>query len=237
MRYLFFFILAVFISSCTKLSTETFVPTDTLTVFNDNPIMFCGLEVGQKSAYVLLQGNQYFNNQANDDYQYLHDTLIAEIVAQDENGFLVKEYLTPGSDPLPDGVYYMADSTYQYYLKTHLDSIKIYHPEAEYGILSLLYWHNDQTLALSNFTNQEADIVGWKTSLSYCECDQTAYDPFYELFGTPYENLNISILNAFMQVDGPGSTYIYSNLNGMIRTSHYGWWTQSGFGWDLLGSE
>ena len=52
-----------------------------------------------------------------------------------------------------------------------------------------------------------------------------------------YENLNISIQNAIMAVDGPGTTYIYSNLNGMVRTSHYSWWTQSGFGWDLLGSD
>ena len=131
MRYLLLLTLASFIISCTELSTETPTIDDSPEVYNTNPIMFCGLEVGQKSAYVLLEGNQYFNNEAYDDYQYLNDTLIVEIVAQDENGFLVEESITPDSDPLPDGVYYMSDSTYQYYLKPNLDSLLVYHPDAE----------------------------------------------------------------------------------------------------------
>ncbi len=224
-------------TACTELTTE--IPDDgpDNTFFNDNPIMYCGMEVGQKSTYVLLAGNNYFNNEAYDDFSYLEDTLVVEIIAEDDNGFLVEEYFTAGSAPLPNDIYYMADSVYQYYIKATPDTLYFFDPETQYGMTSLLFWHMDGQLSLANFTNLEADIIGWKTTAGYCECDQTAYDPEYELFGTIYEDLNISIQNAVMAVDGPGTTYVYSNLYGMVRTSHYSWWTQTGYGWDLLGKE
>ncbi|KAA3636807.1 MAG: hypothetical protein DWQ02_07620 [Bacteroidetes bacterium] len=238
MKLPIFLALILLAIGCTELTTE--IPdkgTIKPPVFNDNPIMYCGMEIGQKSTYVLLEGQEYFNNQSYDNFAYLNDTLVVEIIDQDENGFLIEEYFTPGSDPLPGNFYYMEDSVYQYYLKAELDTIYFFDPDSQYGMTSLLFWHMDGQLPLSNFTNQEADIIGWKTSISYCECDQTAYDPEYELFGTIYEDLNISIQNAIMAVDGPGTTFVYSNLHGMVRTSHYSWWTQTGFGWDLLGQE
>jgi hypothetical protein len=237
MRLFFLFGLALIIGSCTKLSTETPIPVDNPKVYNDNPIMFCGLAVGQQSAYILLEGSQYNNNNVLDDFIYVNDTLIVEVIAEDENGFLVKEYLTEGSAPLPMGVYQIPDSTFQYYLKIENDSLKYFDPDAEYGLNSLLFWYSSGALALDLYDNQEATIEGWKTSLPYCECNQTGYAPIYELFGVTYEDLNISIRNTDMQVDGPGTTYIYSNLYGMVKSSHYSWWTATGFGWDLVSSE
>jgi hypothetical protein len=237
MRSLTILGLILLFTACTELTTE--IPDDgpAGSSFNDNPIMYCGLEVGQKSAYVLLAGNNFFNNEAYDDFSYLEDTLIVAIIGEDDNGFLVEEYVTQDSAPLPNDIYYMADSVYQYYIKAELDTLYFFDPDTQYGMTSLLFWHMDGQLPLPPFTNQEADIIGWKTTIGYCECDQTGYDPEYELFGTIYEDLNISIQNAEMALDGPGTTYIYSNLHGMVRTAHYSWWTQSGYGWDLLGNE
>lgn len=237
MRLFILFGLILIIGSCTKLSTETPIPVDDPKIYNDNPIMYCGLAVGQQSAYVLLEGRQYNNNTVLGDFNYVNDTLIVEVIAEDENGFLVKEYITADSDPLPQGVYQIPDSTFQYYLKIENDSLKFFHPDMDYGLNSLLFWYSKGELALELYDNQEATIEGWKTSLPYCECNKTGYSPIYELFGVLYENLNISIENTAMQLDGPGTTYIYSNLNGMVRSSHYSWWTATGFGWDLLSSE
>lgn len=241
MRLTLLSLLVFTLFSCTELTTVTpespDVPETSPQVFNDNPIMYCGLAVGQKSAYVMLEGRQYFNNTVNDDFNYLNDTLIVEIIGEDDNGFLVEEYFTENSEPLPMNYYSYQDSTYQYYLKIENDSLHFYHPESEYIIFSHLFWHMDGKIDLSEFDNQEVEILGWKTSLSYCECDQKGFVTDYEQFGTTYDLLNVFIHNSDMQFDGPGTTYIYSNLHGMVRTSHYGWWTQSGFGWDLLANE
>ena len=238
---LFLFTITLFIfNACTQLSTDVPIspeqPISPTTTFNENPIMYCGLAVGQKSTYVLLEGRQYFNNAILDDFNYLPDTLVVEVISEDEHGFLVQESLTENSAPLPEFFYLEPDSSYQYYLKIENNHLHFFDLDDSYGINSTLFWQWKDSLDLNLF-EQETDISGWKTSLGYCECDQTGYDPTFELFGTTYENLNISIRNTDMQLDGPGTTFIYSNIHGMVRSSHYGWWTQSGNGWDLLGIE
>ncbi|MCB0651938.1 MAG: hypothetical protein KDC85_11740 [Saprospiraceae bacterium] len=227
---LFFMLISLF--SCTNLTTETPEPENQNQVYNENPIRFSALEVGQKSAYVMLIGSNYSDSLNFDDFYYFNDTLIVEIISEDENGFLVEEYTTPGSVPL----YNMSDTTYQYYLKVENDLLKVYHPDAQYGILSYLFWHSVDSLDLTPFTNQEIQIKGWKTSLEYCECDHFGYVQNYELFGMTYDYLNVSVRDFFMAVDGDGTTFVYSNTDGLVRTTSYSWWGQTGTGWDLLGS-
>ena len=243
-NYFAFFLLASIIlafSACTELSTDVPMSPESpivtmTTTFNDNPIMYCGLAVGQKSAYVLLEGRQYFNNSVLDDFNYLPDTLIVEVVSEDENGFLIQESLTENSAPLPATFYLTPDSSFQYYLKIDNNHLHFFDLDDDYGIKSTLFWQWKDSLDLATFST-EINIEGWKTTLSYCECAQMGYDPNYELFGTTYENLNISIRNTAMQLDGPGTTFMYSNVHGMVRSSQYSWWGQAGYGWDLLGVE
>jgi hypothetical protein len=78
------------------------------------------------------------------------------------------------------------------------------------------------------------DILGWKTSLNYCECRQQGYAEDYTLFGKTYDRLNVIVENSAMAWDGNGMTYAFSKGTGIVRFSTYGWWTQSGYGWDLL---
>ncbi len=120
-------------------------------------------------------------------------------------------------------------------MKVENNELHLFDPNMTYGINSSLFWGQKWTLDLSLNDENETDIIGWKTTMGFCECDRDGYDPLLELFGVQYENVNISIRNAVMAVDGPGTTFMYSSDHGMIRSSHYSWWLQSGYGWDLLG--
>ena len=96
------------------------------------------------------------------------------------------------------------------------------------------YQISKQGLPLVNIVTPKVEILGWKTSLNYCECRQTGYTENYTLFGKTYPRLNVLVENSSMAVDGNGETYVYSKSNGIVRFSTYSWWTQSGVGWDLL---
>ncbi|HFA48691.1 MAG TPA: hypothetical protein ENJ95_06720 [Bacteroidetes bacterium] len=241
MNNCFFIIFVAFIifSACNKSGTDIPVieqpPVTADTIYyNENPIMYCGMAVGQKSVYVLLEGRHYYDTSVVDDFDYLPDTLVVEIIGEDEHGFLVKEYLTEGSDISLFQSYFVPDSSYQYYLKIEDGFLHFFDFEDEFYIKSSLFWGWEDSLDLNLFA-QEVDIVGWKTTFPYCECEQMGYDPSFDLLGITYDDLNISIRNTDMQMDLPGTTFMYSNNYGMIRSSHYSWWTQSGYGWDLLG--
>jgi hypothetical protein len=52
--------------------------------------------------------------------------------------------------------------------------------------------------------------------------------------GGVFDRLNILEDNRPMQTDGSGSLRVYSGPHGLVRFAWYSWWTQSGFGWDLL---
>ncbi|MBL7774579.1 MAG: hypothetical protein JNK89_01170 [Saprospiraceae bacterium] len=201
-----------------------------------DPIRFDKLAVGQTSAYLGLLGENYYQN-GSDDFSYTDDTLVLTVIAEDGKGFKIAETLRYTGDVDP----WMAaekDSAYFYYLKVENDSLKIL-PDGTSSVQSRLfdYTVSRAGLPLKNIASPEVTLTGWKTSFPYCECFRTAYAVDYTLFGLKYDRLNVVVDNTFMQVDGPGSTYVFARKYGLVRYSTYSWWTQSGYGWDLLPAE
>jgi len=202
----------------------------------DSNITFADLKVGQKNSYLYLIGENYYDAK-NIAFEYTADTLVHEIIGADENGFLVNEYLTPGSLVFDseDPYIYNAWDPYQFYIKIENDSVKFEtHPDyADYG--SKTYVYNNLTLPLTDFTEGEMAINGWKIDLSFCECNDMGFLTNYSLLGNNYDQLNVVIDNQSMVVDGSGMTYIYSESYGLVRYMTYGGFAISGRGWDLLG--
>ena len=87
---------------------------------------------------------------------------------------------------------------------------------------------------MADISTPKFDMPGWKTNLGYCECRRTGYLEDYNLFGRAYQRLNVLVDNSPMATDGNGETYVYSKFYGIVRYSTYSWWTQDGYGWDLL---
>ena len=222
------FAVVALLASCKKDPTE---PVQT-----GNNIQFDNLAVGQQSKYLGLLGEKYFESTW-DDFVYTDDTLVLEVVSHDNLGFKVAESLHYVGDVEP----WMAqekDSVYYYYLNVVNDSLKV-QPIGTNFVQSRIwtYMVENNGLPLLPIQTQKVQIQGWKTDLSYCECYREGYTENYTLFGELYDRLNVVVDNTPMALDGAGSTYAFSGKHGAVRFSTYGWWTQSGYGWDLLPGE
>jgi hypothetical protein len=215
-------------SSCYKGSDDN--PTVISPYFN--PIRPGAMQVGQKSRYLMLEGKNYFELGAYDDFEYLPDTLIVEITAQDGADFTFKEYFTKGSLSVSYPGYIMYDTNAVTYLaRVENDTFKTIQNGSQY---SRLFHYNNLALPLAHISSNQTTIKGWKTTLSYTESYVAAYTVNYNLFGKSWPFLNIIVNNTSMAFDGPGMTYMYEADAGIARTSSYSWWTQSGYGFDYL---
>lgn len=189
--------------------------------------------VGQASKFIGLSGEEYFSSN-NDLFEYSDDTLRLEIVAKDANGFKVKESLHYNG-AVHEFLDWEKDSVYLYYLKISNDTLRVIPAGAPFLQSRIFgYQMTHHGIPLKKILSPQVEIDGWKTSFNYCECYRTGYTENYTLFGKLYERLNVVVENSPMALDGSGETYVYDKSSGIVRASTYGWWTQSGYGWDLL---
>ncbi len=238
MRYLFFGIMALVFSACLKnldppIDDEYFIPfVDPNDYLNENPISFLNPEIGQTSNYVLYQGMQYNNDEVLDDFEYKAGVVSMSIVGEDDNGFIIEEIMQPRS---VDTLEYRVEKPYYYYMKIDNDQMTVSFQSPDGSNVNNIFFIDSQiTLSLEPYSNQETEIIGWKTTIPYLETNETAFTTDYTLFNTTYDFLNIEIMNAEMADGGFGRTIVYSPDHGIVRTSFYVEDHGSGWGWDLI---
>ncbi len=229
----------VILTACQK-DPETGTPN---TEQNPGPVEIGCLMVGQQSSFVRFTGEAYFMPN-NNNITYHADTLVMEVVSEDQGVFLLKEYLTPHSISKVTGALWNADSVY--YLKAYVDTDTLWvEPQfGEYGSSwfftevsrrnSLYSKYTLSDLPFHQFQGQEVDFLGWKTTLGYGENYKEAHMVNASLLGANYPFLNVRIDDSAMAFDGPGYTVIYEPKGLLVRSSVVNWWTQSGGGWDRL---
>jgi len=218
--------------SCKKEEVQPTIEDNTRTNIN-----LTKPEIGQQSRYILFRGED-IKDDDNFSFEYLPDTLAVEIIAEDENGYLVKEFLTPGSLSLngENNVAY-ADSTWYYYI--YVDdtdqSLKVKQRGNYYRTrLFFLYDEQSRGLGLQQIASPETEIRGWKTTLPFEKDFMTARSSDFTLFDTKYDAVNIVIDNRPMLEGLPGSTHVFSLEQGLIRSSEYSDFDGKGYGWDVL---
>lgn len=201
----------------------------------NSAISFLHPAVGQQSLYVLFRGED-IKDDSNFAYEYLPDTLAAEIIAEDENGWLIKEYLTAGSASLNgDNNVAFADSTWYYYLHSDNQRLTI-RQWGDYYRTRLFFLEQNSTtgLSLQRIASPATEINGWKTMLPFDEEYTAAMTTGFTMFEEKYDHLNIIIENRPMQEDLPGHTHIFSLEKGLVRSAEYSDYDGRGYGWDAL---
>lgn len=222
----------LFVSSCKK------EPIEPIVVINPHGnINLTNPKIGQQSRYVLFRGEDIKDNE-NFNYEYLPDTLAVEIVAEDENGYMVKEFLTAGSRSLNgENNVAFADSTWYYYIYVDQEdeSLKVKQRGNYYRTrLFFLYNENERGLSTQQIASPTTEIMGWKTSLPFAKELVSARVNDFNVFGQQYESLNVVIDNRPMQESLPGSTHVFSLEEGLIRSAEYSDFDGRGYGWDVL---
>lgn len=194
-----------------------------------DPVVFDALAVGKVFKYLGFEGKNY-NYGDGSEFTYSNDTLVLKVVSKDAAWFKIEESLH-----YVDSVGWYGqekDATYYYFLYMKDEKLHIEIPASQRS--RIFRSNNAWTLPLSAIEGPTVAIKGWKTDLPYCECYKEGFTENYTLFGQLYPRLNVVMDDTFMQVDGPGRTYLYSPHEGIVKFSEYSWWTQSGYGWDLI---
>jgi hypothetical protein len=196
-------------------------------------IDFVKLEVGQESRYLGFVGEEYRIRQ-NLRFEYSGDTLVVEVIADTDSGFVFKDYLTPGSaSRRGEGPIIRPDSVYHYMVRIVDDILEVGPYESRYYSTRLFMYYYG-TLPMNQIEGVKAEIISWVTSIPYCECYREGHVLKYRQLGNYYDRLNLLIDDQPMQIDANGHTFLYSKKWGFVRTSTASWWTQQGIGWDLL---
>ena len=204
-----------------------------------NIINYENLEIGQSSKYIFFIGNDYSDLQRS-NFLYYTDTLIVEIIGQDENGFLVKENLTQYSAsrtgasnvPFPETEFY-------YYLSVIEESSEptLIVSSKDSRLKTRLFQFSSQTSAsflLGENEEMEIDIIGWSTSQPLYDGTLEAYTNNFESLEILYPRLNVFIDNRDIPFGAPGTANIYHKEYGLIRAIQYNASNGKGYGWDLL---
>ncbi len=181
--------------------------------------------------FSLLRGKDY-NAGDGSEFTYSGDTLELEILETTDAGTLISERITPGSNMMAESTTYYRnkDSVYTNYWRIEGDSLFVAIP----GPLPTSHLLFAPRLKFSDYTEPEVEMVGWRTSYDYSESDAQLYTTDYSLFGMHYDTLSVYIHNSPMGFDAFGSTTVYDREAGIVRSSTYGWWTQTGIGWDRI---
>jgi hypothetical protein len=194
-------------------------------------VRFDAPAIGQVSRYRVLVGQKY---RAPDEspFQYVDGTLIAEVIAVDGSGFRIREaFEDPGKVPEAVRSWIDADATAEYDVRIERSILHIKPASGEQR--SRLFPWRDPALPLEA-GGATVELFGWKTTVPYREARTEAVVLDASLLEESYPRLEVVIDNEPMQVDGPGSTWVYAADAGLVRSSHYSWWTNEGIGFDLI---
>ncbi len=204
-----------------------------------NIISYDALEVGQQSKYIFFIGNDYTDLQRS-NFLYYTDTLIVEIIGNDENGFLVKEFLTEKSASRT-GASNVAfpEAEFFYYISQDQEAtnptLKVTSKDSR--LKTRLFQFSSQTSAefsLEENEEMEVDIISWSTSQPLYDGTLEAFTIDFESMDKVYPRLNVFIDNRDIPFGAPGTANLYDKKYGLIRSIQYNASNGKGYGWDLL---
>jgi hypothetical protein len=202
-------LLTVALYSCEK--EEITLDPDTLPA---ERIRFSGLQVGQRSYYLLSEIDV---RSGGEEVRYTGDTLIVEITGREGGTFLVEERFTAGS-PMYDTVITRYCDVIRYGLQTGgggLAAIRTIDCAGSY-----LFDVLPQTLPLLPGTDARAELDGWRVEPFDDGNDDLILNGYVEdfhLFGVHYPRLLVQVDPSQEPLDGNKLSWLYSDDVGIVR--------------------
>lgn len=197
------------------------------------------LSVGDEIRYIFFDAESYWDS-TNFNFSYQMDTLVLRVDEINDDGVVISESLTEGSEMLTDSTFFWANESYKNTWEIENDTLIITPKDGTEYLGSILFFRyvgpsvsRIVSLPMIDF-EEETEVQGWKTTWPYTETNLDLFAQDATILGHEYDRLNIAIRNISMTIDGPGATYMYGRMPGVVRTSTYSWWTSEGVGWDKI---
>ena len=209
--------------------------------FADRPIEgdleLRNLALGQGQRYLGFTTNG-FPTHTNQTLTYTTDTLVQKVVREDDNGFLIAEYLTEfsASRSTFDGPTADPDSVFRYYLRVEDDTLRILPTEGDAQLRSHFFGFaingNYPSLALDAPT--EPDVTASWDGAFCGGCRTSAFIDAWMVRDETYTDLRARLDTRASQVDGLGLLHIYRPEGGLLRGAFNNPFLNEGRGWDRL---
>jgi hypothetical protein len=213
------------------------VPDDPLKGLPDKgPIRFDDPQIGQRSHYVFFKATE--NNTTHEvTFDYIPDTLVLAITDKEVDKFVVKEFLTNGSNSKTsdNGSWVsVAKSVFVRHLVVNSDSAYFFKP-AEADPFSFVFVGESRTIPLLPVGDPAPLNVDCLPELDYASTLWMQYTVNYSQFGQTFEHLNNYFDYRPMSTDGSGFMYAYGPSFGLVRWTWVSYWSLGhADGWDLI---
>lgn len=165
-------------------------------------------------------------------FQYTGDTLELEVLEISPSGLLISEKITPGSNMMSSTTtyYWNKDTVYLRHWNIVDDSLFITHdlPHNSSHLIKI------PRLKFSDYSEPEVTFIGWRTPTFNLGQQRQFFTANFTLFDHVYDTLSVYIDNRAMAIDDHGKTHVFSQSDGIVRTSRYNGESGWAQGWDRI---
>lgn len=203
---------------------------------DEGDINFENPKVGQRSRYRYFEAIYSYETKEV-SFTYHMDTLVIAITEGSDGRWIVKEFLTGGSDSRSkknSGWGHMVDSVFQSNLSLEDDSIYFYRDPEDWFVT--FAFQKDQKFPFSLVSNDAPKNDSALPRFNIAVADNwTEYIEDFDYFGKLYPRLNIYYDYREVASDGWGYMYVYGPSDGIIRYTWISAWSpEKAVGWDLI---
>ena len=204
---------------------------------DNGPIRFDDPQIGQRSHYVFFKATEN-NNTHEINFDYFPDTLVLAITGKEADKWIVKEFLTNGSNSKnsADGVWTtFALSVLVRHLRVNADSAYFSKPDGAADPFSFVFARESRTIPLKPVGDPAPLNVSCLPKIDYASTLWMEYTVDYSQFGQTFQHLNNYFDYRPMATDGSGVMYAYSPSFGLVRCTWVNYWELDyALGWDLI---
>lgn len=236
MRSLIVVLLFYLLVGCNDDETTRIWPDPLEGLPNAGPLKFDAPAIGQRSYYISFRGVKDGTSETV-RYEHTNDTIVLAITGTESNRWIVKEYLTPGSDiRQAAGEDASLDSVFVTRLMIDTDSIYFGDPTGApyYSYLFAISKNDFFSLPMSLIDEPATQNPSCSPFIAR-KSDEMQYALGYTLFGQTFDHLNIYPDNSMTATDGPALMYVYAPEYGIVRMSVINPMApERATGWDLV---
>ena len=239
---LFLIVVVGFLFACSsddpQLNKDEDLPDNPLKgLSNKGPVRFDDPEIGQRSHYVFFKATED-NTTHEVNFDYFPDTLVLAITDKQEDKWILKEFMTNGSNSkTSDNGQWgttVAQSVFVRHLIVNADSAYFFKPD-EADPFSFVFVGESRIIPLKPIGDPAPLNVDCLPRLDYASTRWMQYTVNYSQFGQTFQHLNNYFDYRPMANDGSGFMYAYGSSFGFVRWTWVSYWDlDHAAGWDLI---